>query len=146
MPKENGKLLLCVDPVRLSKVLMRLVPRGPTLNGILPRLASIRHLILIDESLGYHNLKLDEQSHTLLPFPVCLAGTNAYNYYLGYVPTGNMFQRKIDEPFQRIFNVFGIADEILIAGLNDLGRDHGTTPDKVLRICRKANLKLNKKK
>ena len=43
-------------------------------------------------------------------------------------------------------NVFGIADDILIAGFHDLGRDHDATIDKVLRICRKVNLKPNKDK
>ena len=39
-------------------------------------------------------------------------------------------------------NVFGIADDILIAGFDDLGIDHDETLEKVLRICRQANLKL----
>ena len=55
-----------------------------------------------------------------------------------------MFQRKIDELFQGLPTVFGIADNILIAGFDDLERDHDATIDKVLRICRKANLKVNK--
>ena len=40
--------------------------------------------------------------------------------------------------------MFGITDDILIAGFDDVGRDHDATPDKVLRIHRKATLKLNK--
>ena len=39
------------------------------------------------------------------------------------VPAGDMFHRKIDEIFQGASNVFGIADDILIAGFDDLGRD-----------------------
>ena len=42
--------------------------------------------------------------------------------------------------------MFGIADNILIAWFDDIGRDHDATVDKVLRICRQANLKLNKDK
>ena len=42
----------------------------------------------------------------------------------GLAPTDVMFQRKIDELLQGLFNVFGIADNILIAGFGDLGRDH----------------------
>ena len=34
--------------------------------------------------------------------------------------TGNMFQRKIDELFQGLPNVFGIADDILIVGFDEL--------------------------
>ena len=42
--------------------------------------------------------------------------------------------------------VFGIADDILIAGFDDMGRDHDATLISVLRICRQVNLKLNKDK
>ena len=57
-----------------------------------------------------------------------------------------MFQIKIDELFHAISNVFGIADDILIAGFDELGKDYDVTLDKVLRICRQANLKSNKDK
>ena len=42
--------------------------------------------------------------------------------------------------------MFGIADDIVIAGFDDMGRDHDATLDKVLRICRYTSLKLNKGK
>ena len=43
-------------------------------------------------------------------------------------------------------NVFAIADDILIAGFDELGRDNYATLDMVLKIFRKANLKLNENK
>ena len=58
----------------------------------------------------------------------------------------DMLQRKIDEMFHGLPNIFGIADDILIAGFDDPGRDHDERVDKVLEICMKANLKLNKDK
>ena len=57
-----------------------------------------------------------------------------------------MFQKKVDELFQGVPNVSGIIDKILIAVFSDLGRDHNAILDVVLRICREANLKLNKDK
>ena len=32
VPKVNGKIRLCLDPVRLNQVLIRPIHRGPTLN------------------------------------------------------------------------------------------------------------------
>ena len=61
-------------------------------------------------------------------------------------PVGDMFQKKIDELFSGMPNVFGIADDILIAGFNELGRDHDAILDKVLSICRQETLKLNEDK
>ena len=42
--------------------------------------------------------------------------------------------------------MFGITDDNLIVGYNELSRKHHKTVDKVLQICRKANLKLSKEK
>ena len=57
-----------------------------------------------------------------------------------------MFQMMIGELFNDMSNVFGIADYILIVGFKDQGKDHAETLDKVLQICRQANLKLNRDK
>ena len=43
--------------------------------------------------------------------------------------------------------MYGITDDTLITQFDNLGRDHDATLIiKVLRICRQANLKLNKDK
>ena len=44
-----------------------------------------------------------------------------------------MFQRKIDELFHKLLIIFGIANDILIAGFDNLGRDHNEKVDKVLK-------------
>ena len=54
-----------------------------------------------------------------------------------------MFQRKIDEIFKELKNVFSTADDFLVLGYDNDGADHN---EKVLEICRKENLKLNKQK
>ena len=57
-----------------------------------------------------------------------------------------MFQKKITELFSGMLSVFVIVDDILIASFDEGGRDHHVTLEKVLRICRKAYLKVNKDK
>ena len=42
--------------------------------------------------------------------------------------------------------MFGIGDDILIAGFSDLGRDHDIILDMILRLCKEANLRLNSDK
>ena len=56
-----------------------------------------------------------------------------------------MFQKNIDKLFNDIPNVFGIADDILIAGFDADSRAHDTSLEQVLQRCRQANLKLNNK-
>ena len=43
-------------------------------------------------------------------------------------------------------NVFGIADDNLFAGFDEQGQDYDETVEKILWLCRQANLKLNKDK
>ena len=57
-----------------------------------------------------------------------------------------MFQTILDKLFQGLPNVFHIVDDILIAWFNKVGGNHDAAFDIVLRICRQANLKLNKDK
>ena len=47
-----------------------------------------------------------------------------------------MLQKMIDKLFHGISNTFGVADDILNAGFDELGRDHDATLDTMLRICR----------
>ena len=61
--KNNGKI--------------RPVHKGPTLNDILPRPVGVKYLKFIDASLGYHSVKLDEQSSYLMTFS-CPFGRHRY--------------------------------------------------------------------
>ena len=80
VPKANGKVRLCLDPVRLHQVLIRPIHRGPTLNDILPKLNNVKYMSIIDASLGYHNLQLDTKSSYLITF-AHLAGTSISTYH-----------------------------------------------------------------
>ena len=59
---------------------------------------------------------------------------------------GDMFQKKINKLFSSMPNVFSIADDILIAGFDEQGKDHNETLNEVLQIYRQENLKCNKEK
>ena len=94
---------------------------------ILPKLKNAKYLSLLDVSSWYHNLKLDEKSSYLMTF-TCQLGRYRYKWLpFGAALAGNMVQRKIDEIFKDILNVFGIADDILVAGYEADGKDHDKT-------------------
>ena len=52
----------------------------------------------------------------------------------------------MDEMFSGMLNVFGIANDILIADFDEHGRDHDEMLYTVLWIFRQSSLKLNKDK
>ena len=51
------------------------------------------------------------------------------------IQVSNMFQLEIDEIFNDMLNVFGIADDILVVGYKNDGRNHDETVQKVLQRC-----------
>ena len=132
VPKSNGKVRLCLDPTRLSQVIVWPVHRAPTLNDILPKLNNAQYLSLTDASSGYLSLKLEEESSYLTTF-ACKFGRYKYKRLLfGADPVGDMFQRKIDEIFKDLPNVFDIADDILGVGYDVDGKDHDNTIQRLL--------------
>ena len=112
----NGKVRLCLDPAWLNQALIRPIHRGPTLNNILPKLNDVKYLSLVDVSSGCHNLKLDKKSSYFTMFAWKFGRYRYKQLPFGATPAGDMFQRKIDKIFKDIPNVFGIADDILVAG------------------------------
>ena len=77
----------------------------------------------------------------------CQFGRYRYKHLpFGAALADDMFQHKIDEIFNDIPNVFGIADDILVVGYDKDGSDHNKAVYKVLRQCQDVNLKLNKEK
>ena len=54
--------------------------------------------------------------------------------------------KKTDNLFSGMLNVSGIVDETLIVGFDEQGSDHYAILDKVLWVCRQANLILIKDK
>ena len=68
VPRSNGKVRLCLDPVRLNKAPIQPVHRGPTLNDIFLKLNNVKYLPVIDTGSGYHNFKLDERSSYFTTF------------------------------------------------------------------------------
>ena len=125
---------------------IRPIHRGPTLNDILPKLTGVKYMSFIDASSGYHNLKLDKKLLYLTTF-ACQFGRYRYKCLpFRAVPVGDMFQGKIHEIFNDMPNVFGIADDILVIGYGNDGKDHDKAEYHVLKRCQDVNLKLNKDK
>ena len=101
---------------------------------------------IINASLGYHNLKLDKQSSHLTTFACPFCRYRYKQLLFRAALAGDMFQYKIDEIFNDMPNVFGLADDILVTGYDKDGGDHDEVVYKVLKQCQDVNLKLNREK
>ena len=136
MPKFSGTVWLCLDPTRPNQGLIQPIEMGPTL------------MIIFNASSGYHNLIIFFLCFVLyLTAFVCQIGRYRFNTVpFGLSLANDMFQRKIDEIFKGLPNIFGIADNVLIVGCDVDGRHHARSLRKVMQVCHWENVKLNKTK
>ena len=115
-PDANGKLRLCLDLAWLNKVLIRPFHRGLTLNDILPRVA------------------FGSYRYIWISFGV------AHDWEM-------TFQRKHEWSFSRGCQVcLALWITFFLQGLMTWAKTMMLPSTKILRICRQANLKLNKDK
>ena len=139
--KLNGKVRLCLDPARLNQALIRPVHRGTTLKNIFPKLNNEQYLSLIDASSKYYSLKLETRSAYITTFTYQFGKYRYKSMLFGEAPTGDMIQRKIDEIFKNLPNVFGIPDDILVVGYDRDGHDHDDILQRVLQVYRQPQTK-----
>ena len=77
--------------------------RAPTLNDVLPKLANVYYITIIDSSSGYHKLKLDKNPNSTT-FECQFSKYRFSRLPFGVTPAGDMFQREIDEIFKGVPN------------------------------------------
>ena len=85
---------LCLNPVELNQVLIRPEHGGTAVNNILPKLANVKYLKLIDTHSGYHILKLDKKLSDIPTFPYQSGKFRYMTLPFGAAPGSDMFQRK----------------------------------------------------
>ena len=124
MSKPNGKIRLCLDPKDLNNAIKRPHYYTPTFDDILPKLNGAKYFSILDARSGYWNLKLDEKSSLLTTFNTPF-GRYKYNRLpFGLNLSQDIFQKKIDDTFGRLPGCVGIADDLVIVGFKEDGKDH----------------------
>ena len=67
--------------------------------------------------------------YTIMPFSITVAG--------------DVFQRKLNQYFGKIYNVIIIADDIMVVGNQQNHRDHDIALTNLLETARRSNIYLN---
>ena len=90
---------------------------------------------------SYWHQELDEASSFLTTFNTELGRFWYTVMPFGITVAGDIFQRKLDQPFSHLKNVIVITDDIIIVGKNH--RDHNLALTDLLETGRKCNVWLN---
>ena len=141
--KPNGSLRICLDPKDLNKAIKREHHPIPTLDDITPRLHGSTLFSKLDAKQGYWNVKLDGESTLLTTF-----NTHKGRYKFLHMPFGlkmsqDVFQKKIDQTYEKCKGAVGIADDIQVFGSD---QTHDLHLHEAMERTRKAGIKLNYEK
>ena len=138
------KLRICLDPRDLNEALEREPYHTRSVDEITAKLQGMTVFTIVDFKKGYWMVVLHPDSRKLtcmaLPFGrfqwTCLP--------MGTVVAQDIFQSKLDAIFIGIEGVTGIADDMIIAGKDEMEHDRNFLP--FMEKCMENNLTLNLEK
>ena len=142
--KSNGTLRICLDPKDLNHAIKRPHHFTPTLDDVLSQLNGAKWFSILDVRSGYWNIKLDEQSSLYTTFNSPYGRYRFLRLPFGLVCAQDIFQRKVDETFSGLDGVTGIADDIIVYGM-DLS-EHDKNLHAVMQRACETGLKFNQEK
>ena len=144
VPKQNGKVRICVDLKPLNEAVIRERYTLPLFEDITARLAGSSVYSILDASSGYWQLALQEDSQLLTTF-ITPFGRYAFKRVpFGITSASEIYQRKMAEMLEGIDGVAVYQDDILVYGKNL--HEHNKILSKVTEMIKASGLKLNEAK
>ena len=144
--KSNGKIRLCLDPTHLNRWIIRPRHSSKLVDDVLHNLNGAKFFTVVDSTSLFYNHKLDEESSKLTTF-----GTPFGRYRYLRMPmvaslSSDVYQYKVDSHLESIQNCMAIADDIIIFGFRDDGKDHDVTVRQVLDKAKAVGMRFNPSK
>lgn len=142
--KSNGQLRVCLDPRDLNRAIKREHFVIPTFADIAPKLHGKRIFSVIDMKDGFWHIRLDEASSKLCTFNSIFGRYSYTRLPFGIASAPEVFQKRANEIFGDIPDVFVIFDDLLIAAASD--EEHEQTLRKVFERAREKCVRFNRNK
>ena len=121
--KPNGDLRICLDPKDLNANIKREHHYTPTMDDVLDRLGQAKVFSILDARSGYWNVKLDPKSQLLTTFNTPYGRYCFTRLPFGIVSAQDVFQKKVDQTYDGLPGVVGIADDIVVFGKDNKEHD-----------------------
>ena len=112
----------------------------PTLDEVISRFDGAKYFTKLDAHSGYWTIKLESESSYLTTFNSPFGRYRLLRMPFGLISAQDEFQRKIDETFGDMNNVFALVDDILVTGKT---QEYNKNLRDTLDCCIKKNVKLN---
>ena len=154
---KPNKVCICIDPRDLNCAIRREHYQLPTIEEVASRLAGAKKFTLCakkftlcDAKDGFHQIVLDDASSYLTTFNSPFGRYRWMRMPFGISSAPKVWQRRIHEFVEDLEGVEVIADDFLIAGFGETGKEINTSLKRhehgFFQKCREWNLKLNKAK
>ena len=143
VPKQNGKVRICVDLTRLNQGVKRENFPMPCTDQLLSQLPGQNTWSKLDCNSGFHQQLLDEESQPLTTF-ITPFGRYCYKRLCFGISSGpEIFQREMCQLLEDIPGVNCAIDDILIGGSTQ--EEHDSRLQQVLTRLKEAGVTLNDK-
>ena len=142
--KTSGKLRICLDLNDLNKAIQSPYYPVKTLDDILPQLNGAKFFTRLDTTSAYWTVILTEESSLLTTFNTCIGRNRYLRLTMDLKNSVDLFQRRMDESFERLTGVVAIVDDILVYGKTM--EDHDNNLRAVLKRAIEKGIKMNEEK
>ena len=138
------KLRICLDPRDLNGALERKPYHAHSVDDITAKLQGMTVFTIVDFKKGYWMVVLHPDSRKLTCMAVSFGRFQWTRLPMGTVAAQDIFQSKLDSIFIGMEGVTGIADDMVIAGRDEMEHDRNFLP--FMEKCMSNNLTLNSEK
>ena len=115
-------------------------------DDVLHNLNGAKFFTVVDSTSSFYNHRLDEESSKLTTFGTPFGRYRYLRMPMGALLSSDVYQYKVDSHLEGIKNCMAIADDIIIFGYRDDGRDHDATVRQVLDKAKAVGMKFNPSK
>lgn len=139
--KKNGDIRICIDPRPLNEALQRETYKLPTLDELLPNLASAKVFTKLDLTHAYWHLVLDAESRKLTTFITPWGRFRWIRLPFGIKVSSEIFQKRLHQAIGGLKGVLCKADDVIVYGSCD--ENHDANLENLLQRCRDKGIVLN---
>ena len=139
--KVKKKLRICLDPRDLNEALEREPYHTRSVDEITAKLQGMTVFTIVDFKKGYWMVVLHPDSRKLTCMALPFGRFQWTRLPMGTVVAQDIFQSKLDAIFVGMEGVTGIADDMIIAGKDEM--EHDRNFQTFMEKCMENNLTLN---